>query len=462
MMALLPQGEGIAMASLTSELGRFVSELKLSDVPADAQAVAKTGFTDCFGVMIAGAREPIVALVDRELACGDGNAQAALIPSGQRRRVEDAALVNGVAAHVLDYDDVTLDGHPSAVLVPAILAQAQASGSSGSEMLAAYAAGYEVWAELLVREPVPLHQKGWHPTAVRGAVAAAAACAKLRRLSPQETSTALAIAASMAGGICANFGTHTKCFQVGRAAQSGVIAARLAAAGMTASPDAIEHRSGFLAAFSPGGSPDLSNGLNADKKQWCLERQGLNVKRYPICYATHRAIDAALDLATRHDLKPAEVEGVRVSTGEMQMLMLRNARPQTALEAKFSLQFAMASSLVARNVGLAQMRDEFVCSPLIQALMPRVSTTTTAETMNGSAFAPAEKVEITMVGGKVLASEPIVFAKGSKQRPLSRDELRAKFADCLGDGFSEGAKIKSFDKLMSLERVNGAADLLVL
>ncbi len=450
------------MGSLTADLGRFVSELTLSAVPPGAQSVAKTGFTDCFAVMIAGAREPIVGLIDRELAGANGGAEASLIPSGERRKVADAALVNGVAAHVLDYDDVTLDGHPSAVLVPAILAQGEALGSSGSEMLAAYVAGYEVWAELLVREPVPLHQKGWHPSAVRGTIAAAAACAKLRRLSPQETATALAIAGSMAGGLVANFGTHTKCFQVGRAAQSGVVAARLAAAGMTAASDAIEHRSGFLAAFSPGGNPDLASGLDANKKEWHLDRQGLNIKRYPICYGTHRAIDAAIDLATRHDLKPDDVEGVQVSTGEMQMLMLRNARPQTALEAKFSMQFAMASSLVARNVGLAQMRDDFVRSPPIQSLMPRVSTTTTAETMAGSAFAPSEKVEITTLGGKVFASDPIVHAKGSKQRPLSREELRTKFADCLGDGLSDAAKSRTFEKLMNLERLNAAGDLLPL
>jgi 2-methylcitrate dehydratase PrpD len=450
------------MVSLTAELGRFVFELTPSMLPAAAQAVAKTGFTDCFGVMIAGARESIVELIDRELASADGAAQAFLIPSRKRRKAEDAALVNGVAAHVLDYDDVSLDGHPSAVLVPAILAQGEVLASSGAEMLAAYAAGYEVWAELRAREPVPLHRKGWHPTAVRGTIAAAAACAKLRRLSAQETATALSIASSMAGGLVANFGSHTKCFQVGRAAQSGVIAARLAAAGMTASPDAIEHRSGFLAAFSPGGRPDLSSGLRAEKKEWQIERQGLNIKRYPICYGTHRAIDAAVDLAIRHDLKPADVAGVHVSTGEMQMLMLRNARPQTGLEAKFSMQFAMASSLVTRNVGLAQMRDDFVRSPPIQALIPRVSTTTTTETMEGSAFAAAEKVEITTVGGKVFASEPIVYAKGIAQRPLSREELQAKFADCLGDGFSEGAKAKAFDKLMNLERLNATSELMAL
>ena len=171
--------------------------------------------------MIAGARDPVVALLDRELAGSDGAALASLIPSLKRRNVEDAALVNGAAAHVLDYDDVTLDGHPSAVLVPAIMAQGEVVGASGSELLTAYVAGYEVWAELLVREPVPLHQKGWHPTAVRGTIAAAAACAKLRRLDAEKCQTALAIAGSMAGGLVANFGSLTKCFQVGRAAQSG-------------------------------------------------------------------------------------------------------------------------------------------------------------------------------------------------------------------------------------------------
>jgi 2-methylcitrate dehydratase PrpD len=450
------------MTSLTAELGRFVSELTLQAVPLEAQRIAKTGFTDCIGVMIAGAREPVVPLIDREMSSKDSSALASLIPSGARRNVEDAALVNGVAAHVLDYDDVTLDGHPSAVLVPAIIAQGEALGSSGSEMLTAYAAGYEVWAELLVREPVPLHQKGWHPTAVRGTVAAAAACARLHQLSPQDSATALAIAGSMAGGLVANFGTLTKPFQVGRAAQSGVIAARLAKAGLTASPDALEHKSGFLVVFSPEGKPNLSKPFDPRQKEWHLIRQGLNIKRYPICYATHRAIDAALDLAVRNDLQPADVDHIRVSTGHMQMLMLRNDRPQTAFEAKFSMQFAMASSIVARNVGLAQLTDDFVKSQTVQSLFPRVSCVTTTETMNGSAFAPSETVEITTTGGKVLASEPIVHAKGSQQRPLSRDELWVKFSDCLGDGFTGAAKTTVFEKLMNLEKLNSAGELLPL
>src|SRR5262245_2314221 len=450
------------MPALTAELGRFVFGLTLKDIPADAQAVAKTGITDCFGVMIAGARDPVVALLDREMAGSDAAALASLIPSLKKRNVEDAALVNGAAAHVLDYDDVTLDGHPSAVLVPAIIAQGEIVGASGSELLTAYVAGYEVWAELLVREPVPLHQKGWHPTAVRGAIAAAAACAKLRRLDAEKCQTALAIAASMAGGLGAYFGSLTKCFQVGRASQSGVIAARLAEAGLTASPDTLEHQSGFLAAFSPGGQPDLSRLFDPKTKEWHLPRQGLNVKRYPICYATHRAIDAALDLTTRHDLQPRDVDHIRVCTGNMQMLMLGNHRPKTAFEAKFSMQFAMASSLVARAVGLSQLTDEFVGRHDVQSLIPRVSATTTTETMNGSAFAPSETVEITTLKDQALACERIVHAKGSMQRPLSRTELQDKFIDCLGDDLAAKAKTDTFEKLMNLERLNGAAHLLSL
>lgn len=440
------------MSMLTAGLGEFVADLALQAVPIEGHAVAKTGITDCFGVMIAGSTDPAVALVDRELSSADGAALAPLYPSGALRNVADAALVNGVASHVLDYDDVTLDGHPSAVLMPAILAQGHASGSSGAEMLAAYIAGYEVWAELLIREPVPLHQKGWHPTAVRGAIAAAAACAKLRRMDAKGVSTAMAIAASMSAGLVANFGTLTKSFQVGRAAQSGVIAARLAKAGLTAAEDALEHPSGFLAALSPKSQANLKLPFDASRKEWHIVRQGLNLKRYPNCYGTHRAIDAAVDLVIRHDLHANDVKKICVFTGRTQMTMLRHAKPQSAFEAKFSMQFAMAASVIARNVGLSQLVDEFVRDPAVQGLFSRIAIETTDEVMDGSAFAPSESVEITTAKGDVLKSDIVVHAKGSKLRPLTRDELWTKFSDCLGCSFSTIDKERAFDMLMNLDR----------
>src|ERR1700726_477654 len=447
------------MSSLTQDLGSFVADLTLSQIPSDGAKIARTGIAACFGVLVAGSRDPEIALVDRELGVSTGTVLASLIPSGVRRSIETAALVNGVAAHVLDYDDVSLDGHPSAVLVPAILAQGEVSGSSGAEMLTAYIAGYEVWAELLEREPTPLHRKGWHPSAVLGPIAAAAACAKLRGLDAQGTATAMAIAASMAGGLVANFGTMTKSFQVGRAGQSGGIAARLAQAGLTASLDALEHPAGLLMALSVDGKAELDRPFVAAQKEWHIVGHGLSIKRYPICYATHRSIDAALDLVTRHDLTPEKVERIHVSTGKTQMLMLRNSRPQTGLEAKFSMQFAMAAALCARNVGLRELTDDFVCRPEVQAIFPRVSLEGTAATKAGSNFAPADAVEITTTDGATHKSGPVEFAKGSHQRPLSRDELWAKFADCLGAQFPDRTKARAFESLMMFDRLNGAGDL---
>jgi 2-methylcitrate dehydratase PrpD len=447
------------MSSLTLDLGHFVADLRLPQVPAEGCAIARTGIADCFGVLIAGARDAEIALVDRELGVSSGTSFASLIPSGARRSVESAALINGVAAHVLDYDDVSLDGHPSAVLAPAILAQAEASGSSGGEMLTAYIAGFEVWAELLAREPTPLHRKGWHPSAVLGTVAAAAACAKLRRLDAAGAATAMAIAASMSSGLVANFGTMTKSFQVARAAQSGVIAARLAQAGLTASLDALEHPSGLLAALSPEGKAERDRPFVAGQKQWHIVSEGLNIKRYPICYATHRSIDAALNLIERHDLKPDAIERIRVSAGATQLRMLRNSAPQTGLEAKFSMQFAMASALVARKVGLAELTDGFVRRPDVQAIFPRVALTATEETVDGPAFAPADSVEITTKNGQKHNSGPVEYAKGSHQQPLSRDELFEKFADCLGADFQDAKKSRAFESLMMLDRLNGTGDL---
>ena len=446
------------MSSLTQDLGSFVADLSFDRIPSAGCDIARTGIADCFGVLVAGARDPAIALIDREMGEGGGAPFASLIPSGARRSVEAAALVNGVAAHVLDYDDVGLDGHPSAVLVPAILAQGETSGTSGAEMLTAYVAGYEVWAELAAREPRPLHRKGWHPTSVRGAVAAAAACAKLRGLDGKGAATAMAVAASMAAGVVANFGTMTKSFQVGRAAQAGVIAARLAQAGLTASLDALEHPLGLLVALSPEGKAERERPFVAAEKKWHIVAQGLNIKRYPICYATHRSIDAALGLVERHDLSPDRVARIRVSTGSTQLAMLRNSKPQTGLEAKFSMQFAMAAALVARKVGLCELTDEFVRRSDVQALFSRVSFAA-IEGIDGSAFALADAVEITTHAGATLDSGPVKYAKGSHQRPLSRDELWAKFADCLGAQFADATKSRAFEKLMMLDRLNGAGDL---
>ena len=448
------------MLSITRHTAHFVADLKPSDLPDRCREAARIGTIDWVGVMMAGAAEQPVRIVSALLATSTQNDGAPEIPAGRNLAASDAALVNGVAAHVLDYDDVALAGHPSAVLVPAILAEGWSSDSSGSDALAAYVAGYELWAQIAALEPGHLHERGFHPTAVMGSLATAAACARLRKLGSEKTAHAIAIAASLASGLVANFGTMTKSLHAGRTAQSGVIAARLADQGFTASLDVLEHQTGFLRAYSPSGTPDIENGTIDIGKNWRLAELGVNVKRYPTCYATHRSIDAMLGLVSQHKLKPHDVQEIRVRTGITQRLMLRNSNPQTGLEAKFSIEFAMASALIAGRVSLSELTDEFVSRPDVGATLAKVRCTTTDEIMPGDLpFAPADQVSVVLASGEVLKHAPVVHAKGTWQQPLSRDELKDKFMDCAARVFNRSQAADLFEQLWNLEKLGSIRSL---
>ncbi|MCW8086873.1 MmgE/PrpD family protein [Sabulicella glaciei] len=444
------------MTGLTEAIGTYVASAPTAP-PEDLLPLLRSAFIDTLGTMIAGRDEPAVALLREHLAeRGASAAEASVLLGAERAHSADAALLNGTAAHALDYDDVALGGHPSTVLVPAILAEAQRIGANGARAMAAYLVGYEVWGELIAREPDPLHEKGWHPTAVFGTVGAAAALAALHGMDAARAAQAVALAGSMAGGLVANFGSMTKPLHAGRAAASAVEAVRLAARGFSASPDAMEHRAGFLAALSPKGRVDreapatLGGALR-------IREVGLNVKRYPMCYATHRTIDGVLDLVSRHDLQPEEVASVEASIGETQAAMLRNHAPRTGLEAKFSLEFAVASAVVARNVGLGELTDGFVARPEVRAIFPkvRIATRDTRCPLE-PAFAETDRVVLRTTKGEVLDSGEIRFPRGAALNPMEEAELHAKFADCTR-GWNGGSAL--LDQLSRLETLPGLAAL---
>ncbi|MGH8680185.1 MAG: MmgE/PrpD family protein [Burkholderiales bacterium] len=444
------------MTGLTRQLAEFVSGLAFEKLPQTAVETAKRGAIDTVGVMFAGRDEPVAKLAAELAAAGAGGEARVGFDRGFAHS-QDAALANGTAGHALDYDDVALEGHPSVVLVPAILAEGERLGASGRDLITAYVAGYETWGELLDRDEDQHHGKGWHPTAVFGTVAAAAAAARLARLDPARTANALGIAASMAGGLVANFGSMTKPFQAGRAAQSGILAARLAGRGMTASPDALEHPSGFLRAFSPAGRVRVDGELAAGR-DWHIVRQGLNVKRYPVCYALHRAIDGMLAIRSR---VPSErVAEVEVTLGRTQMVPLREHRPRTGLEAKFSAEFAMASALVAGRVGMGELTNEFVNQAAVQALFPKVRVTPVDETdPEDPLFAPADRVRVKLADGSTVEGESVRYALGHARNPIGLDELHAKFRDCVGDALPADAAARLFERLSRLEAQPAAAAL---
>lgn len=417
---------------LTDQLAHYIADSATLELDGAVRATVRTGFIDTVAVMLAGQHEPVTQVVRRFVAGQHGGLQEARILLGaDRASSRDAALVNATAGHALDYDDVGLMGHPSVVLVPALLAEGERLKASGQALLRAYVVGYETWGELLARDPHKLHDKGWHPTAVFGVLAVAAAVASLRGLDAVQARHALGIASSMAGGLIANFGSMVKPFHAGQAAAHGIDAVNLASLGLTASPDAIEHRSGFLSAFSPEGGVDTTP-LQADlrSRQW-IKSRGLGVKKYPMCFATHRVIDAVIDLAAAHDLQPGQVRKVKAIIGKTQAAMLRNAQPRTALEAKFSLQFAVAAALVARRVGLAELAQSFVQREDVQGLFSRIQIETTGTVCpEEPTLALSDRVVIEAMDGRVYDSQEVHHARGSFGAPLSSQDLEAKFLDC--------------------------------
>ena len=442
---------------LTADIGRFLADMSFARVPPAAVPIVTTGFTDCVAVMIAGWREPVVPIVAG--LAGAAVPEHPFAPACLRMAASDRALIYGVAAHVLDYDDTGLCGHPSAVLVPAILALAQENGADGKAMIAAYVAGYEVWAELVGRDKQQHHRKGWHPSAVFGAVATAAAAAVLRRLSAEQASHAVGIAASMAGGVVANFGSMTKSFQVGRAAQSGLIATRLAERGMTASPDAIEHAAGLLTAVSPRGEVDRTRPAKLGEK-WAILDIGVNIKLYPVCYGAHRILDGMLDLRRRYALAARDIASVAVEIGETQATILRNHRPQNALDAKFSAEFAVAAAAVAGDCGLAELTDTFVRRTDVQEVFPRVQISTRGDTLpEEPALAAADRVTVTLADGRKLESEPISYPRGHFKKPIDAGVLWGKFKDCTAPSLSEPQARALFEQLQGLERLAAPTDL---
>jgi len=440
------------MPALTQQLGQFIADLSPNHLPEEAVAVAKMGFIDTIGTMFAGRKEESVRILTEVLAPGAG--EATLTFSDRKGPAPEIAWINGTAAHALDYDDVGLRGHPSTVLVPAILAEAEHLGSSGADMIVAYIAGYETWAELFRREPGLLHGKGWHPTGLYGAIGAAAACAKLRKLDAEKSAIAIALGGSQSSGLMSNFGSMTKPFHAGKAAHAGIMAARLAEAGFTANTDALEHPQGFLHAITPSGNEDRTSESLAGT-EWAILKHGLGIKKYPTCYCTHRAIDCVLDLVNEAPLKADDIAKITVEISDNFATILRNHTPETGLSAKFSMEFAMASGIIAKRVGLRELTDEFVQRPDIQALMRKVEiVTTTAYDPEMAGAAPADNVTVALTDGSIVAGTPVKRATGHASRPLTEQQLYDKFADCLDVGGSEIPADVLFKRLSAIQSIS--------
>jgi 2-methylcitrate dehydratase PrpD len=400
---------------------------------------AKQGILDTIGVTLAGANEETTQTVARALRPTLAPGPALIFGSTRRIDVLNAALINGVAAHALDFDDCsnTLGGHPSAPILPALWTIA--TGVSGKAFIAAYAAGFE--CETRIARAVHFHhyEKGWHPTATLGTFGSAAACGHLLKLTVDEIAIALALAASMAAGIKANFGTMTKPFHVGQTTRNGLLAALLAKEGMTANIGALEHPQGFFAVFNGAGTFNPDRILEHWGDPYDLADPGIAFKQHPCCGSTHPAVDAMLHLRAQHGLSPERVSKVESWTHPRRLAHTNRPDPRSGLDAKFSIQYVLARALMHGIVSMEHFSDAAVGDPVARAVASRVHAAAdpAAESETGGHFFC--RLKITTTSGEVLEHLQDRPIGRDKNHPLPPGALEAKFRDCAQRVLEPGA-----------------------
>jgi 2-methylcitrate dehydratase PrpD len=428
---------------VTDDAASFITSTKAADIPADVMHLGKRSVIDGIGLALAGAASQTCTIVRRYFdSLGIATERGCtIIGSTMRVPARFAAFGNGVSIHADDYDDTQLAVlkdrvygllmHPTAPSFPPALALAERDRRSGRDLMTAYQVGVEV--ECKVAEAIlPRHyQHGFHTTGTVGAIGSAAVSAKLLGLDREATRRALSLGATQAGALRENFGTMTKPFHAGRAAESGVVAAELAALGFTASPNGIEADRGFFLAAGGGYTAEMIDGRLGHP--WTFASPGVSIKPHPSGSLTHPGMAVMLDLIRRHDIRPEQVEHVSVGTNHNMPNALIHHKPTTELQAKFSMEFCMAILLLERKAGLEQFTDEVVNRDDVQAMIGRIDFGMHPDAEAAGFDKMTTIIEITLDDGRIVKGAAD-FGKGSPADPMSDDELSEKFRQCAAWG----------------------------
>lgn len=398
----------------------------------DALSRAEHAIADTLACIIAGSADPVSAKVSAGLSRW-GAGSASLIGTPRKAAAPWAAMVNGTAAHVLEIDDNFYPAltHASAVLVPALLAMAEECDASGADVVDAYIVGLELHA-LLGRGVNRSHYfAGWHPTATVGCIGTAAACARLLGLDHGQTVAAMSLAVSMASGNKAQFGTEAKSFQCGMGASNAVVAAGLAAAGLTGNPQVLEDPQGFLALYGGPAPRGWDDALTKLDNPLAIEAFGLAPKRHACCGSAHNTLDNILDLQRAHGFAAGDVQRIDVTVGASNKKNLRYDDPQDEFQARFSLHYNVALILLQGQCTLADFTPQAVHRPEVRALMGLT-------VMHARAFEdeptdpddrPPHVVRLTLKDGRNFEIER-VFAHGLIQDPFNDAERLHKIEHC--------------------------------
>jgi 2-methylcitrate dehydratase PrpD len=448
------KGQGV-----TRYVSEFIVNTKFSDIPEDIMELGKKSILDGFGLALAGSISEIAPLVRqylKSLNCSDG--KASIIGTKMKVPPRFAAFANGVAIHSDDYDDTAMIAvnivHATVPVLPPAFALCESGRRTGKELLVAFHVGVEAGCKIAEAISPRHFNDGYHPTGTIGSFSSAAACAKLQGLNVQQTAYALGVAAAEAGGLRDNFGSMTKPFQAGHAAENGTVAADLALLGWTSGDDILEAPRGFFRAA--GGGFDPSAIMNRLGKPWIFASPGVLIKRFPCGTIQQPAMDEILRLVQKNNITASEVEKVDVGGDRIDVETLFHHRPTTALEGKFSMEFCLSILLLERKATLSQFSDAVVQRPDVQEMIRRVNFYVSPDVENKMG---SNVLKITMKDGRVFTDHGRL-AKGSPENPMTYEDVAEKFRGCAEFAKWPAQKTASVIKLVqSLETLSDMGQL---
>jgi 2-methylcitrate dehydratase PrpD len=443
--------QAAAAKDVTRRLARYVVASKPGDVPQRVNKEAARTLLNWVGCAVGGSRHETVDIAVAALSPFAGSAQAGILGRKERMDVLNAALVNGIASHIFDYDDTHLKTviHPAGPVASAILAFSEYRPVSGRDFVHALVLGVEV--ECRIGNAVyPAHyDAGWHITGTAGVFGSAAAVGKLLGLTGQQMTWALGIAATQPVGLKEMFGTMTKSFHPGRAAQNGLTAAMLASHNFTSSEQSLEAKSGWANVLSTSRDYTEITKMLGQTYEISLN----TYKPYACGVVIHPAIDGCIQLRNQYNLTAAQIDRIDLRVHPLVLELTGKKTPQSGLEGKFSVYYAASIAIVAGTAGEKQFSDTLVRDPAIVALRDRVTAT-----VDPSVGEAQVKIAITLKDGRRL-EKSIDKVIGSLENPMSDAALETKFLDLASGVLPPAQARKLLDLCWNVEKLTNAADI---
>jgi 2-methylcitrate dehydratase PrpD len=453
--------------SATEKIAQFIIETSFEGIPRDAIEKAKRTALDCIGAALAGVGEPVSQTITGYATKLGGPAQTSVFGTGVKVSVADAALTNGCIAHALDYDDCGVKiGHPSVLVLPAVLSLGEHVGASGKDILTAYVIGLEIEGKLALHADFKLMQARLNHQTWYGSTGAAAACAKLLKLNIEKTRMALGIAANYACGLSVNHGSMAGAMAAGNACRNGVIAALMAQEGITANANIIEAKNGFYDTLVGRDHYDADRMADGLGKPFYIESPGIGLKKYPSCYHTHRALDGVFQLLGEHRLNDKDIAEVDVGTSERAMRVLAFTEPATPYQAKFSMPYCIAAAVVDQQVTLetftpAKFADRIIVETRkkVHLSFPDVPIWPGLADVGPDTEFVGNPVTIRTNDGRSYSAR-VEIPRGDPALPLTDDELLSKYRDCARSQLRSADMERSADLVLGLEKVGEIGKLM--